>query len=92
MYTGQPFDADACMHLNLRDVQVGMSLQVDDKWDNIAPWAICRVQQADGGRLYIETNDRTPMFLADLIDEMDTCGGCLNGMFEVQPVSSGQAA
>ena len=29
--TGQPFDADDQMHLNLRNVHVGMSLQVDDK-------------------------------------------------------------
>jgi hypothetical protein len=60
-----------------------MELQVDDGWKDIAPWAICTVQQADDGRLYVETNDGTPMFLADLIDEMDSCGGCLNGMFDV---------
>jgi hypothetical protein len=29
--TGQPFDADDQMHLNLPNVHVGMSLQVDDK-------------------------------------------------------------
>ena len=94
MRTGQPFDADDHMHLNLRDVHVGMSLQADDGWKDIAPWAICTVQQAADGRLYVETNDGAPMFLADLIDPNDTCGGCLNGMFEVQPptlrVISGQ--
>jgi hypothetical protein len=31
-----------------------------------------------------QTNDGAPMFLADLIDAADTCGGCLNGMFDVQ--------
>jgi len=87
MRIGQPFDADTCMHLNLRDVHVGMSLHVDDGWMDIAPWAICTVQQTDDGRLYVETNDRTPMFLADLIDPQDTCGGCLNGMFKFPPGS-----
>jgi hypothetical protein len=29
-------------------------------------WAICMVQQADDGRLYLETSNGTPMFL-DLI-------------------------
>jgi hypothetical protein len=32
----QPFDADACTHLNLHEVHVGMSLQVDDKFRKIS--------------------------------------------------------
>lgn len=86
MRIGQSFDADDCLHLNLhRDVHVGMEIQVDDKWDSIEPWAICTVRQAEDGRLYVETRDNTPMFLADLIDPQDTCGCCLNGMFKIPP-------
>ena len=33
------------------------------------------VQQADDGRLYVEANEGTSMFLADLIDPNDICSG-----------------
>src|SRR6476660_8924481 len=81
---GLPFNHDKYDHISLSDYSVGMELQVDGDWTMFEPWTICTVQQADDGRLYVESKDGAPIFLADLAAEMDVDNADLIwGMFYV---------
>ena len=85
MKIGKPFNPDACDHLHLQDLRVGMEVQADNGWNGISPWAILTVQQHSDGRLYVTKDDGAQLFLVELIDEMDTCQGCLNGLYPRDP-------
>jgi hypothetical protein len=68
--SGQPFDHDLHTHIALSKLRVGDEVQADGGWNNLKPWSICTVQQANDGRLYIEAKDGS-MFLDDFAAECD---------------------
>ena len=57
MKIGKPFNPDACDHLHLQDLRVGMEVQADNGCNGISPWAILTVQQHSDGRLYVRNQD-----------------------------------
>jgi hypothetical protein len=81
---GLPFDHDKYDHISLSDYHVGMELQVDGGWTLFEPWSIKTVLQTADGRIYVESKDGEPVFLADLAAEMDmTNADLIWGMFYV---------